>query len=173
MTTARYAYLLRRDVESLAAAHGATVKYDRDAEPRATWDRIVAGRAAKASVTVPPIETPTDYYVALHELGHIANAALDSARPERGDLYTEARAWAWALGNAAVSPSRRTWQTMYRYWITYVLDEAEWPIFDPRWSAHLQSGGADRVPAWARDSYVRLWRLVAKRGRIRVRRIRR
>jgi hypothetical protein len=174
MTTNRLPDLLRQHVESLAAAHGAEITFDRDAEPRARWDGIVRGRPVNASVTVPPIKTRDDYYIALHEVGHVARALLDVAFAGDSELLGEALAWEWALENAAVPPTPRTWRTIYRGWNSYVQDEAaEWPVLDPRWVVHLQTGGAYKVPGWARDGYLELWRLVGKRGRLRLRRRRR
>lgn len=49
------------------------------------------------------INTQRDYFIALHELGHIANAPQSPKLLER-----EANAWQWALDNALVEPSLLT-----------------------------------------------------------------
>lgn len=46
------------------------------------------------------INTQQDYFIALHELGHIANEPQSPKLLER-----EANAWQWALDNALVEPS--------------------------------------------------------------------
>lgn len=52
---------------------------------------------------VPVIRQPSDYYVALHEIGHIASpeaSMLSTAQDLYGHVLCEGAAWAWAAASA-------------------------------------------------------------------------
>lgn len=80
---------------------------------------------------VEPISGTISYYVAMHELGHLADSIGPRGlrlRNRRPTLEREAFAWAWALDNACVPPSRGAWLLIYQNLKTY----ATWADEDKR-----------------------------------------
>lgn len=67
------------------------------------------------SIQIPPIREDMDYFVSLHEVGHVIIGLTNPYRLER-----EARAWTWALENTVVEPSydvrQRICALLVRYW---------------------------------------------------------
>jgi hypothetical protein len=80
---------------------------------------------------VEPITGTISYFVALHELGHLADSIGPRGlrlRNQRPTLEREACAWQWALDNTCVVPTRGVWLLMYHNLRTY----AQWANEDKR-----------------------------------------
>lgn len=79
-------------VEQLAHDHLIRIIY-RNGRARAWSDGLIR---------IKPVTGPVTYFVALHEIGHIATDGF-SRDGER--LNDESRAWEWALDNSLIEPS--------------------------------------------------------------------
>jgi hypothetical protein len=55
-------------------------------------------------IVAPPVRTRREYFMVLHEFGHLASQPIGYA------LHDEAAAWLWALGTTCVEPSARVWR---------------------------------------------------------------
>jgi hypothetical protein len=70
-----------------------------------------------------------DYYVALHELGHIAQHCVDGKWRKRNkftdaeEIAAEVDAWQWALKNALVQPTPEVYAAIFERFVTYLTPE--------------------------------------------------
>lgn len=122
---------LQQHVETLAAELGVRVIYDAP-EPRGSWARYDARANEYTSIHITPVEGLTEYYIALHELGHVATSDLSPGTPLRlalqakqvrlmfGDrstdplqLESEAEASLWAFDHA-LTPADETTLGFFR-----------------------------------------------------------
>lgn len=92
---------MTRHLETLAAEHGIDITWT------SSWRRAEAYPQLSWAV-LPTVRRPSDYLIALHELGHIASAHAQT--PDFGgpycDLLCEGASWAWAAEHALPSLAR-------------------------------------------------------------------
>lgn len=122
------------------------------------------------TVGIHPIRSRSSYYIALHELGHVAvkRADLRQGVVLRADdspgeyLRVEVAAWAWAMRRAIVEPSLRAREAIHRGLRSYILPLVPRPEPPTRealaaWEIRLKAGAADLVPKRYRDNYTQAW----------------
>lgn len=94
-------------------------------------------RVKARSIQIPPIKEDMNYFVALHEVGHV----VDGMPKGVGRLQREADAWTFALAHAIIDPDYRVKQRicalLVRYW--FRAQKAGWtiPKDGPFWD-HMQ-----------------------------------
>ena len=78
----------------------------------------------KRTVVIPPIMEEMDYFVSLHEIGHIVNG-LGGLRLER-----EGKAWTWAYANSTIDPHYSTRQRVCSLLVRYYFraQKNKWEI---------------------------------------------
>ena len=97
---------LRVHVYSLAAELGVLIQ---ERPGMCVWDASAwAGR-----VVIAPVVDIASYYVALHEIGHLAG------QPAGDVLGQEAFATAWALANALLPPDQVTVRALGDAWVSH------------------------------------------------------
>jgi hypothetical protein len=148
---------MRGHVEEEAALLGAEVVIAPPGTAGHAETRASAFALVSARIIVPPIRSRVTYYIALHELGHV-EAARGNALNPKGELGREAQAWDWALYQAIVPPSERTWRMIRRSWLSYVAAVADTRAKSAgAWIAELKDGAAEQVPEWERAWYRQVW----------------
>lgn len=110
--------ILNSHIRALADANGIGIR-----ETPGRYDAVAGKDRSDGArwIRIPPIRTPITYYTALHELGHLLG------EPGRYRLDEEARAWEWALANAAEPPSPGVRKMIRRNLRSYL-----------RWALHRQ-----------------------------------
>lgn len=110
-------------VTRLAEDHDVTVHWIR------SW-RHAQAFPGERSAFVPKIRRPSDYLVALHEIGHTADPTshrLVDATDRHSGIVCEAAAWAWATEHALPSLRRAAraedWQRVADAFTTYLRKE--------------------------------------------------
>ena len=110
----------RMHVERLARAHDITLEIVTD-------ERQCQAREGERTIATLDPSTELGYFVALHELGHLAGnnlydgfLALFGVTPEMLDV--EAEAWWWALDHALAPPSAETAGRCLSYFQSYALE---------------------------------------------------
>lgn len=97
---------LKKHIDTLLREHDITATYDSG-----------RGHASvpKREISIPPIEEEMDYFISLHEIGHVVIGLKGRTRLER-----EAHAWTWAFDNTLIEvqyPERqRICALLVRYW---------------------------------------------------------
>jgi hypothetical protein len=104
--------VLTQQVSDLATEHGIEI-LDGTGRGRAYRGALKHGRAPR--IRIPEIRGQVSYFVALHELGHLA------ARGNRSlhQLEAEAQAWRWALDHALIAPTQHTRARIRTYLRSY------------------------------------------------------
>ncbi len=106
---------LCQHVASLAHAHGIEVEIAPVRRARAYRGQPSRGRAPR--IRIPEIRGQITYFVALHEIGHLASPGNRSLR----QLEAEADAWAFALEHALVEPTAATAKRLHAHLLSYAL----------------------------------------------------
>jgi len=93
-------YELSKHAHDLATALGVALYSDLDDESYAQAN-VLSGQWRVDTVPVTDVRT---YYIALHELGHVANPPAGTV----SEFPDELRAWLWAVESALVMPDNET-----------------------------------------------------------------
>ncbi len=104
--------MLTEQVRDLAGENGIEI-LNGSGRGRAYRGAPKRGRAPR--IRIPEIRGQVSYFVALHELGHLA-ARGNRSLPQ---LEAEAQAWRWALDHALVAPTDHTRARIRTYLRSY------------------------------------------------------
>ena len=71
--------------------------------------RAIRWRGGRLEISIPPIRGQVSYFIALHEIGHLAGKGRSAPR-----LESEANAWLFALEHTVVDPTPATLRSISR-----------------------------------------------------------
>lgn len=116
---------MRRHLQAIAREHGVRLHWtDRWQRGEAFFD---PEEPTSGMAVVPRIQTPGDYLIGLHELGHILDENARrfwNAQNPYEVVLCESAAWAWAGENVdpAIRPqlTARDWDRAGRAWKSYL-----------------------------------------------------
>lgn len=125
----------------LAAEHDVTLRFGTPTGPGAQEAR--ARVHLRNRMVETPIRTRSDYYIGLHEFGHLVRW------PTGETLYDEAAAWSWALDNAIAAATPTVLREISSSLFDYV--HLGRPIDIAR-GVLIESDPAE-LPSWARQEW--------------------
>jgi hypothetical protein len=152
---------LRRHFEETAARVGAEVCYDVDSPTGSGMDF----RHFPPRVHVVAPYDVASYFIAMHELGHVATLTPDVPHTIDNVAHYEAEASDWAEVNAIVDPGGAGHDALVRALETYVGNGYTIPddLTDPFWSLiSPDSEEAERMRRLARSRHARVQRLATE-----------
>lgn len=141
---------LHGQVVRLARELGCRIVFSpEESNARCVW------RDSGVTVYAPLIAGLTSYYVALHELGHVAIGRVSER--DGGRMLCEVLAWAWALEHALVEPRAEVRREIADSLETYALAAVNMALPFEELSVALKDGVPSSVPVEHRDRYRKLW----------------
>lgn len=111
--------LLHDHVVSLCRENNIRIRWQGATAPNSSAFRFIDGTYG---IKIRPVSGPVNYFVAMHEIGHIMANAMEGDK-----IVIEAKAWMWALTEAIIKPTEAQKKKIWRRFNSYLSYASEIP----------------------------------------------